>query len=166
MQIVVPGTSDEFDKLIHESYDNNSPTYFRLSEYENKISNDVSFGKGLLIKTGSKALVVCYGNMLSSVMDACAELDVTILYYTTIAPFDFNLIKRHFNERIIICEPFYEGSTNHLITNALGIDYKYTLINIGIPRQFLLKYGTKEEHDSHLQLNSEGIHDKITRYIC
>ena len=35
MEIILPGTAEEFDKLFRQSYANGNPTYFRLSEKQN-----------------------------------------------------------------------------------------------------------------------------------
>jgi transketolase len=163
-QIIIPGTSNELSQLLNQTYNNSSLTYFRLSEYENKEQYDVNFGKGILVKEGSKATVICYGNMLSETVEACSDLDVSILYYHTIYPFDSNLLMHHFNEKIIICEPFYEGTTNHLINKTLE-GLKYKTLNIGVPRQFLTNYGTKKEHDENLNLNRCGIQGRIEKFI-
>jgi len=160
MEIVVPGTSEEFNTLLNESYDNGSPTYFRLSEYENIINHEVKFGCGELIKVGSKATIICVGNMLQNVIESTEDLDVTILYYTTISPFDSELLQVNFNDNIIVVEPFYEGSINYKITKALE-GRKYSLTNIGVPHNFLVNYGTKLEHDKHLGLDKDGIRKKI-----
>ena len=45
MQIVVPGTSQEFHKLFNQSYNNNKPTYFRLSDFENEKNSKCKFWK-------------------------------------------------------------------------------------------------------------------------
>lgn len=160
MQILIPGTSSELNTLLLETYNNGSPTYTRLSERENKTNQDVTFGKGIVIKIGKQATVVCFGNMLSTVTEACKDLDVTILYYTTIVPFDSTLLRNNFNTKVIICEQFYEGSVNHLITNALN-GCLYQIYNISIPRKFIHNYGTREEIDEHLGLNIDGINKKI-----
>lgn len=164
MQIVIPGTSQEFNSLILESYNNGHPTYYRLSETENITNQDVKFGKGIVVKTGSRATVICFGNLLDRVYESCKNKDVTLLYYTTVRPFDIELLKQHFNKKIIICEPFYEGSVNHLFTQALQ-SYSYTLYNIGIPRQFLVNYGTRKEHDEYLGLDFFGIDSKISKCL-
>lgn len=164
VQIIIPGTSNELSQLINQTYCNNALTYFRLSEYENKEQYDVSFGKAMLIKKGKLATVVCYGNMLSQTIEACSDLDVSILYYHTIYPFDSNLLINNFNEKIIICEPFYEGSTNHLINKALE-GFKHETLNIGVPRKFLTNYGTKQQHDENLGLDKNGIYHKIKKFI-
>lgn len=160
MEIICPGTSLEFDSLIRQSYDNGNPTYFRLSEYENKNTQNTEFGKAKVIKQGSLATIICYGNMLESVLEATENLNVTILYYNTVKPFDSKTLLNNFNECIIVCEPFYEGSTNHLITKTL-YKKKYSLYNIGVPHKFLRNYGSKEEHDKNIFLNVQGIQDRI-----
>jgi transketolase len=164
MQIVCPGSSNEFDCLLKQSYDNNSPTYFRLSEYENKTSYDVSFGKAFVVKRGTDATIVCYGNMLQDVLDATIDLNVTILYYTTIKPFDSETLINNFNETIIVCEPFYSGSTNRLVTESLE-GKKYRMFNIGVPNRFLTKYGTKKEHDVHWELDSKSLENRIKKCL-
>ena len=147
-----------------QAYDNDSPTYYRLSEYENNESRDVYFGKANVIKIGSSATIVCYGNMLQTVIDATIDLDVTVLYYTTIVPFDSITLNNNFNENIIVCEPFYEGSLNFLINNCLK-NKKYSLNNIGVHRKFLTNYGTKEEHDNHLKMDISGLKERIKKCL-
>jgi transketolase len=164
MEIIVPGTSKEFHKLFMESYDNNNPTYFRLSEYENEESYDVNFGKGILIKKGKNATIICFGNLLQSTLEATKDMDVTILYYTTINPFDSELVINNFNENIIVIEPFYEGSVNYKINKSIP-NKKFRLNNIGIPHNFLLNYGTKKEQDVFLNLNVEGLKNQIIKCL-
>jgi transketolase len=164
MQIISPGNSYEFDSLFNQTYNNNTPTYFRLSEYEHDLGFKVEFGKANHIQEGSKALIICYGNILKPVYEAVKDMDVTLLYYSTIAPFDNKALKRYFNNNIIVCEPFYEGSTNYFINKALeGFNYKLT--NIGIPREFILNYGKKTQIDEILGLNSKSIKTKINKLI-
>ena len=164
MQIISPGNSKEFNSLFSQTYNNGSPTYFRLSEYEHDLDFNVTFGKANVIKEGSKALIVCYGNMLEPVYKAVKDLDVTLLYYSTITPFDEETLKNHFNSNIIVCEPFYEGSTNYFVNKALeGFSYKLT--NIGIPREFILSYGKKSQIDKLLKLDIDSLKNKFNKLI-
>lgn len=164
MQIVVPGTSAEFDHLIKQTYNNNFPTYFRLSEFENKETYNFEFGKAKVIKKGKLATIICFGNMLDSLLDSCSQLDVTILYYNTIFPFDSETLIDNFNKNIIVCEPFYEGSVNYMITSALG-EKLYTITNIGIPRIFLKNYGSKHEHDINNKIDSINIKERVLKCL-
>src|SRR5437667_11431677 len=54
MQIVVPGTAAEFDRLFRETYANGSPTYYRLSATTNPVDYPVHFGKLAIVKRGSE----------------------------------------------------------------------------------------------------------------
>ena len=102
--------------------------------------------------------------MLEPVYEVVKNLDVTLLYYSTIVPFDKETLKKYFNDNIIICEPFYEGSTNYFVTKALeGFSYKLT--NIGIPREFILSYGNKPQIDKLLGLDIDSLKSKFNKLI-
>lgn len=165
MEIVVPGTSSEFDTLLKQAYANGNPTYYRLSERENGVSQDVSFGKANVIKKGSKATVIAIGPMLEDVIRACQNEDVTILYYTTISPFDSEILKINCDSgKILLCEPYYEGILTHNIISALK-PKKITIETIGVPHQFITKYGKAEEHDEYLNMTAKSIHKKLVNLI-
>ncbi len=97
-QIVVPGNSKEFEELFNFYYNNDSPTYFRLTDFENITQLSTVPGKGILVKKGTQATVICVGNMLDSVLEALLDVDVTILYYSVISPFDYDCLRYNFNE--------------------------------------------------------------------
>jgi transketolase len=103
--------------------------------------------------------------MLDRVLKACEDMDVTILYYTTISPFDCDLLNENFNENIIICEPYYEGCLNYEI-NKTFTNKNHRILNIGVPHKFLKNYGKKEEHDANLGLDVVSICEKIKKFIC
>ena len=164
MEITLPGTSLELDSLLRQAYDNKNPTYFRLSEYENEVSYDVKLGKANLIKEGKDATIICVGNMLENVLRGSKNLDVTILYYTSIHPFDSKLLLENFNENIIVVEPYYMGAVNYKITQSLK-GKKYNITNIGVPHNFLTNYGTKKEHDKNMCLDEEGIEKTLKKCL-
>lgn len=165
MEIVLPGNSREFDVLFKQCYANCNPTYYRLSEKENETNVDITFGKANVLKQGSKATVITVSNTLDTVLEACKELDVTILYYTTISPFDYETLNKNCSSRkIIVIEPFYYGELTTDIILAtkphhVSIDY------IGVPHEFLMKYGTLDQHDMNLGFNIENIRGKVLEVI-
>lgn len=167
VEIVVPGTASEFDRLFKASYADGKPTYFRLSEKSNKESVDVEFGKANVIKKGKKATVIAVGPMLDKVLEACKKLDVTILYYTTLEPFDRETLADNLSQdKIIICEPYYSGAIAFDVNNAIeqtGKNFKIT--HIGVPREFIHKYGKVEDIDKYLKLTTEDIKEKIKAVI-
>jgi transketolase len=166
MSIVVPGTATEFDKLFKESYNNQKPNYYRLSENSNKSDQEVSFGKGNLIKRGSKGTVIVVGNMLQTVMEATDDIDVNVLYYTTIYPFDRELLQSIIitDQKVMIIEPFYSGSITLDVIESL-IDINIKISHIGVPREFLTNYGTKSEHDLALGFDNKSLNKKIVNFI-
>lgn len=161
MEVVVPGTAAEFDSLFRQAYSNGHPTYFRLSERENAESYPVQFGKAHLVKKGSQATVIAIGPTLKNVLEATQGLDVTVLYYTTIAPFDSAALQENSkSSRIILIEPGYEGSLAREVSKAMGRT-RFSLDSIGVPREFLTKYGKAEEHDQAIGMTATAIRTRI-----
>lgn len=165
MEIILPGTPEEFDKLFKQTYSNGHPTYFRLSERSNKDSRDVRFGKANVIRQGKLATVITVGSMLDPVLEAVGDLDITILYYSTLEPFDHETLKKNANsKRIILCEPYYSGAlTADIIKTFPGKAVE--LNHIGMPKEFITEYGKAEKHDELLNLSSDKLRKRI-KNIC
>ena len=92
IEIIAPGHPEEFDKLFNQNYDNDKTTYFRLSTSKNNQSYNVEFGKNIIIQEKGEVVIIAVGTVLQSVLEASFDLDVTIIYCTTIKPFDFSCI--------------------------------------------------------------------------
>ena len=165
MQIVVPGTPGEFDALFREVYANGLPTYYRLSVKSNPVEYPVRFGELAVVKQGKKATVIAVGPMLASVLPAVEDMDVTVLYCTTVAPFDGETLRAASqSSNIVVVEPYYEGVLVPDICAAM----KQTPIRvetIGVPHKVLTHYGKPEQHDVALGLTPGGIRLKIERFL-
>lgn len=165
MQIVVPGTSEELDQLFRETYSNGSPTYFRLSERENPISHPVKFGKAQVLKRGSEATFVVVGPALKNLWPLIQSFDATVLYYTTVAPFDRETLKKNaVSSKFILFEPSYEGGLSREISQAMEMR-AHSISTIGVPRKFLTNYGTAEEQDHALGLSTEALKARIEKIL-
>lgn len=165
MQIIVPGTAGEFDRLFRESYANGSPTYFRLSGSTNPIEYPVHFGKLEVVQTGSQATILVVGPSLASTLPAVEDLDVTILYCTTVAPFDAETLRAHcHNNKIVLVEPYYAGVLISDISAAMG-RIPVAIESIGVPHKVLSRYGTPRQHDEALGLTPEGIRRRVERFL-
>lgn len=165
MEIMVPGTAKEFDRLFRQNYANGKVSYFRLSEQINQTSFQVKFGQAIVIKQGNKATVIAVGPMLDPVLEAAKDLEVTVLYYSTVAPFDGEALKKNMvTNKILLCEPYYEGGLTGEIVKAC---YPRPIIidQLGVPRQFIEHYGTKEENDKQLGLDVKTIRKRLKRLI-
>ena len=166
MQIVVPGNSKEFNDLFLECYTKKMPKYFRLSTEENRIQFKVNFGKALILNQGITVTVVAVGPVLNMAYDICKKLNVNLVYFTTIRPFDNKVFKKIKNKtkKILIIEPFYSGSiTSEIINNYKN--KKIQIENISVPFKFLTNYGKKNQHDNKLGFNKKSFENKLKKLI-
>ena len=165
MQVVLPGTAKEMDCLMMEAYDNGSPTYFRLSESSNEMEHEVSFGRATIVKQGTKATVIAVGTMLSPVMEAVADLDVTVLYYTTVRPFDRDTLLQNLpTNKVLLCEPYYTGAltTEIIMTcrdNPVHMDF------VGLSCEVPRTYGTVQENMATFGMDVKSIREKTLTLI-
>ena len=167
MQLCVPGTPDEFETLLRSTYSNGAPTYIRTSVQENRVSRPVRFGKLHLEREGRDAIVVAVGPMLDRTLEAVQEMDVTVLYATTITPFDAHTLKQAFSPdqpNVIVVEPYYAGGLVPDIAAALNT-VPTRIEAIGVPRRILDRYGPPERHDLENGLSTAGIHARISTFL-
>ena len=165
MQIIIPGNSDEFDKLFISTYKNKFPTYFRLNERENYHKIRVRFGKANIIQKWKKATIIVVGTALSFIENFIKKYDVNVIYITTLAPLDKKLIKKICDntEKIIIIEQYYQSSLNNEISNI--VDKKIKFYNFSIPIKFLSNYGTTTEIDKQIGFQEKLFEKKIIKLI-
>ncbi len=164
IEIVVPGHREEFDSLLSDNYNNGNTTYYRLSEQSNKSSYEVVLGKSNLIQEGNQLTIIAVGPMLERVVEASKDLDVTIIYCTTVKPFDTSLLK-DFSSDILIVEPYYSGPLLENIERSLkGLSGSINCL--GVKDQFIKNYGTTEEVDSLLGLDTLKIRELILQRIA
>lgn len=166
MQIVVPGNSGEFNQLFKQSYKKKLPKYFRLSSEENKLNINVKFGKANILNQGKRITVIAIGPVLNFIYEECIKMNLNLIYYTTIRPFDYNVLKKIKNktEKIVIIEPFYEGSITNDLINFFS-NKKLQITSISIPYNFLTNYGSKKEHDEKLGFNKKNFINKVDNLI-
>lgn len=165
MQIVVPGTAREFEQLFRQSYTNGAPTYYRLSERVNSQNRQVEFGKLEVIKRGQAATIVAVGPLLEATLQAVENLDVTVLYCTTVAPFDGETLRRECaSGRIALIEPYYEGGLTADVMAAMR-GRPVCIETIGVPREILGHYGTADQNDEELGLTPRGIHRRLLQFL-
>ncbi|HKT37754.1 MAG TPA: transketolase C-terminal domain-containing protein [Ktedonobacterales bacterium] len=166
MRIVVPGAPGEFDRLFREAYADAAPTYYRLSDQRNSDEHPVRFGHAEIVKRGAQATVIAVGPMLERTQAAVSDLDVTLLYYTTLVPFDGETLRAVCaNGKVALVEPFYAGTLTPEVSAALA-PLPARIEAIGIPREVPLRYGTPEQHDEALGLTPQGIHARIVRFLA
>ena len=166
MQIIVPGNSHEFDRIFSECYMKNLPKYFRLSSEENKLQCNVKFGKGMILNQGRDVTVVAVGPVLNITHDICKKLNVNLVYFTTIRPFDKKIFKKLKvkTKKILIIEPFYSGSVTEEIIKCYN-NSKIQIESISIPYKFLTNYGSKKQHDEELGFSKKKFEIKLKKLM-
>lgn len=165
MQIVVPGTPAEFDALFRASYNNGANTYYRLSLSKNPFETPVQFGKLTVVRRGTQATVIAVGPMLAPTLTAVEDMDVTVLYCTTIAPFDGETLREAGqSSNIVVVEPYYEGVLARDIYTAMQ-HTPIRLESIGVPYRILEHYGTPQDHDAAIGLTPQGIRARIAKFL-
>jgi len=157
---LAPGSDSEVDTLFKEAF-GKTPVYMRLSEKGHSLNVPVSLGSASKIKSGKKGTVIVVGTLLERVVDACKYIDVSIVYYTTLSPFDREMCCC--TGHVAIVEPFYKGTITHEIIDSCVIGA--TILQIGVPRKFLTNYGTVEEHDKACRLDAESLKIDLTDFF-
>ena len=167
MQIVVPGSPGEFDRLFRQAYKSERPVYFRLSEQTHGVpAPPADFGRAARIKEGNAGTVVAVGPLLGPALAACQDLNVSLIYYSTVEPFDRKtLLDNCPTDKIALVEPFYEGTLSYDIQSALSAHRAVRVLSMGVPRVFLSSYGTAAQHDRENGLTARSIHDKLTDFF-
>jgi len=165
MRVVVPGTPGELDRLFRAAYADRAPTYYRLSVRRNAEDRAVRFGRAETLRRGPAATVIAVGPLLDAALAATTGLDVTLLYYTTLAPFDGEALRRaHKGGPVVLVEPFYAGTLTAAVVEALA-PAAVRVEAIGVPREVLTRYGTPEQHDAALGLTPQGMRARLERLL-
>ena len=163
MEIVVPGRPDEYTSLFLESYANGNPTVYRTSRFCNSYQEPVYFGEANIVKKGSKATVIAIGPMLELAMQALAEEDVTILYYTTVAPFDAITLQENMDsDRLLVMEPSYQGGILPQMAEALQGRF-VRMEFVGYPHEFITNHGYVVENAEMYGLTVEAVREKYRK---
>nr|WP_236539872.1 transketolase [Spiractinospora alimapuensis] len=159
----VPGHAEEADAHVLSALASDERVYVRLSSRGNAASH--SWGPNLVtVREGSAhsaGVVVAVGPMLDRVLTATRELDVTVLYTSTVRPFDRAGLNRAVaaagTADVLVVEPYLAGTSAHEIAAALR-DHPHRQLGLGVSRDMeLRRYGTPEEHDTAHGLDVEGI---------
>jgi len=165
MELLAPGTPCELKILFDAAWNNGQPTYYRLSDHCNKTNVPVSFGKAAVVKQGKRGTVIAVSTMLDIVLEACNDLDVTILYYTTLEPFDHETLKATtLRNRVLLCEPQYSGS----LTRDVQESFEGEAVRIdvlGMPREINRTYGTKQEKDMAMNFTAQEARKRAVAMI-
>jgi transketolase len=160
----VPGHADEVEPLLRSAVAGSGRVYLRLSAHENAAPHGVD-GRLEVLRRGSPAapLVVAVGSVLDAVLAATRGLDVTVAYTATPRPFDTVGLRALAARDVVIVEPYLEGTSSRVVTDALA-DRPHRLLALGVGRRDLHRYGTPEDHDRWHGLDATSLRTRITAF--
>ena len=162
-EIFLPGHSIEFNDLFQTTYKNDHLSYFRLGEVENDTHHKVKPYKNLVVKDiNANTTIVCVGSTLKNVLIAAENLDVNIVYCTTVKPFDVNCLRKFLNGTLILIEPY---ASSVIIDQVIDF-YKMPIqiISHNIPKKFIEKYGSRTDIDKLLGFDANSIKNLILKF--
>ena len=162
----VPGHPEEVGPLVRSALAGDDRVYIRLSLRRNASPHPVVEGF-TEVRRGARGVVVAVGPVLDTVLAATAGVDVTVLYATTVRPFDaaglLAAVRGGRANDVLLVEPYLEGTSAHLAAEALA-DVPHRLRSLGVRRGAELRaYGTAEDHDSAHDLDVPGVAAAVRR---
>jgi transketolase len=117
------------------------------------------------VREGARATVVAVGPTLDNVLAATAGLDVTVLYASTVRPFDHRGLRAAGHTDVVLVESYLAGTSAHEVAIAFD-DVGHRLRALGVRRDIEVRaYGVPEEHDAVHGLGAEGIATVIRQFI-
>ncbi|MFD3738415.1 transketolase family protein [Streptomyces sp. NPDC058629] len=168
----VPGHPDEAEALLREAVDGDDRVYVRLSLQANREARPVDGSTGStgfsVVREGRGGTVVAVGPMLDNVLAATGGLDVSVLYATTVRPFDAGGLRRAVDAGpgadVVIVEPYLAGTSTAAANEAL-MELPHRVLGLGVGRAELRRYGQMEEHLAAHGLDARGLRERITGFL-
>jgi transketolase len=164
-RIHVPGHADEVEQLLRAAVAGDGRDYIRVVSQQNDEAFPVRPGHFHVVRRGTQATVLAVGPTLTPVLDAVAGLDVTVLYASTVRPFDAQTLRGVVGSPdVVLVEPYLAGSSARFVDDAL-LDVPHRLLSLGVRDPELRRYGTAEEHIAAHGLDATGLRASITRFL-
>ncbi|EKX66306.1 transketolase [Streptomyces ipomoeae] len=167
----VPGHPDEAEALLRHAVGagegKDDKVYVRLSLQSNARALAVDGERFLTVREGRRGVVVAVGPMLDAVLAATEGLDLTVLYATTVRPFDSAALRRAMEGAgtdVVLVEPCLAGTSTAAATRALA-DVPHRVLGLGVGRRELRRYGQMEEHVAAHGLDAASLRERIEGFL-
>ncbi|MFD9968713.1 transketolase family protein [Streptomyces sp. NPDC059017] len=163
----VPGHPDEAEALLRAAARGDDRVYVRLSLQSNAHARPVDGTRFAVVREGRGGVVVAVGPMLEPVVAATEGMDVTVLYATTVRPFDASAVRRaagRGSADVVVVEPYLAGTSTAAVNDALA-DVPHRVLGLGVARRELRRYGRMDEHLVAHGLDPAGLRERIGRFL-
>ncbi|MGW6490465.1 transketolase family protein [Streptomyces sp. NPDC055056] len=165
----VPGHPDEAETLLrHAVAAGDDKVYVRLSVQANARPLGVDGSRFRIVREGREGVVVAVGPMLDAVLAATEGRDVTVLYATTVRPFDAAALRAATEAAgtdVVLVEPYLAGTSTAAAGDALA-DVPHRVLGLGVGRRELRRYGTMEEHLVAHGLDARSLRERIDAFLA
>lgn len=164
--IHAPGTSIEVDAVLRATVAGAGLHYVRVVGQANTESFPYAPGRFHVVRRGAGATVVALGPVLDDVLAATAGRDVTVLYASTVRPFDTRGLREVLaTPDVVLVEPWLEGTSARVVAEALR-DVPHRLLSLGVGRTELRRYGTPRDHIAAHGLDASGIRASLDGFLA
>lgn len=161
--VQVPGHADELEVLLRHAQSQGGNTYIRTSIHHNKRRFTNKPGRIATLRRGSSnaQTILVLGPAADDVLDATADLDVTVLYSSTASPLDARGLSTAVDsDDLTVVEHHLVGTTTSQVAAALE-NRPMRFHAIGITNVDLARYGSPAQHKEAHRLDSAGIREQI-----
>lgn len=177
MTIINPSDDTEARAAVKAAFHMNGPVYLRFGRlpipvFNNPDTYEFELGKGVVLKEGTDITIIATGLEVYESIKAAEKLEadgisVKLINIHTIKPIDEELIvqaAKETNKVITVEEHSVIGGLGDAVSAVLAKEYPTPVLKIGVEDvygqsgpavELLKKYG----------LDSEGIYNKITKYL-
>ena len=168
-RVHVPGHPAEVDALLREAVAGDDRVYVRLSEQSNPEpwpGGRPAGGRMTVVRQGSRGTVVAVGPLLGPVMAATAGFDVTVLYASTIRPFDSETLLATLGEPdVVVVEPLLTGTSLRPVSGTLA-HLRHRILPLGVGDVELRRYGSPAEHARAHGLDAAGVRAAVGGFLA
>ncbi|MBS4536215.1 1-deoxy-D-xylulose-5-phosphate synthase [Clostridium sp. D2Q-14] len=180
LTIMAPKDKKELEDMLEFTYHYNEgpiairyPRGLSVERAELSTNNEISFGKGELLKEGKNIAIMAVGKMVNISYDVCLRLEEdgynpTLINARFLKPLDRNLIKKvakEYNLIITLEDNIVIGGFGSVINNELiNQSYKGKTLNIGLPDEFI-EHGDTDDLFKKYKLDVNGVYDIIRNKI-
>ena len=163
--IHVPGHADEAEAMLRAAAAADDLVYLRLSNQ----ANESAFGQGFhVLRRGGAGTVLAVGPLADTVLAATAGLQVTVLYTSTVRPFDHEFLRAAVADQatpsIVLVEPYLAGTSTQEVSEALR-DRPHRVLGLGVGRDELRNYGSPRQHAIAHGLGAAGLRKSIVTFL-
>jgi len=165
VNVFVPGDDQEFEYLFRNNWKNGQLNYFRLSEHQNSVSQNLSGGSFSQLKTGRLGTIIVVGPVLDRVLEATEHIDADLLYLNSFPKDGLNLSNFDcISNKLVIIEPYYSGLVLQNLSPILAKN-AHRILQIGVPRKFLTNYGSVDEHYTSIGFDPPQLFTRISNFL-